>query len=40
MEIENKLKYVLDMDNGDYSIAKLIKYLYSDIYCRTNDGMV
>ena len=30
MEIENKLKYVLDMDNSDYS----------DIYCRTNDGMV
>lgn len=38
MDIENKLKYVLDMDNSDYSMAKLIYYLYSDIYCRTNDG--
>jgi hypothetical protein len=38
MNIENKLKYVLDMDNSDYSMAKLIHYLYSDIYCRTNDG--
>ena len=38
MDIENKLKYVLEMDNSDYSMAKLIHYLYSDIYCRTNDG--
>jgi hypothetical protein len=35
---ENKLKYVLGMCNNDYSMAKLIHYLYSDIYCITNDG--
>jgi hypothetical protein len=39
MEIdENKLRYVLDVKNTDYSIAKLIHHLYCDIYCITNDG--
>jgi len=36
---ECNLQYILNECNGtDYSMAKLIHYLYSDIYCRTNDG--
>ena len=36
---ECKLQYILNkLDDTDYSMAKLIHYLYSDIYCRTNDG--